>query len=277
MKKLIPLFILILIGGSLNCQNLQENIPVEEKIQKLSILWKEGKTDWVTSELDNKANQTRQKPFKFFEKTNNISVVTINLFSSEAIVEEFRKYIDKINNTSGLIIDVRNNDVGNSDYAIDITKHLVKEEYILTERCKTQTHNAAKKAWASINSYNPDNTYVKKYKEYFNTIQWETHLSDSVLIPPVTKKIKVPVVILTDSGMFSAAEDFLLYTNNDKTIKRIGMPSTGSLSQPLHINLFEQVHARICAKRDVMPNVTDYIGVGVQPHIKINENQITKL
>jgi len=261
-------------GSSVCLKFIKPNGKIIEKniIRNSNKLWKEGKIDWVTLPK-NKPLKTSIESRGLFKIIKGFSVVHLKNFSAESVVKKFKSYVYQINKSNGLIIDVRGNSGGNGDYALEIAKHLVKQNYILTESWKTQTHNAAKKAWASINNYNSKNPYAKKYKDYYNTIQWETHSSDSISISKNITKINVPIAILTDKGTFSAAEDFLIYTDIDKSIIRIGQPSAGSSGQPLHVNLFEYVYARICAKRDAMADGTDYIGVGIQPHIEVDKEK----
>ena len=51
----------------------------------------------------------------------------------------------------------------------------------------------------------------------------------------------------------------------------IGQNSAGSSGQPLVIELPGGTNARICVKRDALPDGTDYIGFGIEPDIKLKK------
>ena len=51
--------------------------------------------------------------------------------------------------------------------------------------------------------------------------------------------------------------------------KLIGMPSAGSTGSPVSFQLPGGGWARICSKHDKMSNGTEFIGVGVEPDIKV--------
>lgn len=208
-----------------------------------------------------------------YQLKNNISILTLNSFRESIIVDSFKTDVKKINMSKALIIDVRENGGGNGDYALELAKHLVKKNYVLTPSWKTRTHNAAQKAWASLNITSPNNPYAKKYKDYYNTYQWEEHQSDSIYISTNIEKIEVPILILIGENTYSAAEDFLIYLASNENIKFIGENSAGSSGQPLTVELPGGSMAKICAKRDALPDGKDYINIGIEPDIKISKDE----
>ena len=80
-------------------------------------------------------------------------------------------------------------------------------------------------------------------------------------------KIKVPVVVLTDYGTGSAAEDFLVFAQTLEHFTYVGRPTNGSTGQPVFYSLPGKGFARICAKRDTYPDGRDFVGFGVQPDV----------
>jgi C-terminal processing protease CtpA/Prc len=78
------------------------------------------------------------------------------------------------------------------------------------------------------------------------------------------------VIVLTSARTFSAAEDFVAAF---KTMKRglvLGEATGGSSGQPMFITLPGNGTARICTKRDMLGDETEFVGVGIQPDKIVN-------
>lgn len=206
--------------------------------------------------------------FKHSEPTKGISLVEINTFSDPALVDSFKNVLPKLQQDRALIIDLRNNGGGNSDNALQIAKIITDQPFLVGPSWKTRIHNAANKAWGSFNKSRSDGQNYQ-FKEYAEMNAWESHSGDTVILHADQAKLNRPVVLLTSKKTYSAAEDFLIYLLGSKNITRIGQPSAGSSGQPLTITLPLGITARICAKRDALPDGTNYIGVGIAPDIYI--------
>ena len=96
---------------------------------------------------------------------------------------------------------------------------------------------------------------------------------EASIIQPIGSKdiYSKPVVVLTDAGTFSAAEDFCVAFRNMKRGKLIGTTTGGSTGNPLEISLPGDVHAMICTKKDRYPDGTIFVGVGIIPDIEVKE------
>jgi len=216
------------------------------------------------------ASATTPSP-KFSHQTlsGDIALVKINTFSDSSVVDSFKKVFPLLQQQKALILDLRNNGGGNSDYALAIAKCITDKPYLVGPSWRTKTNNAAKKAWGSFNrlrSKTPD----YQYKEDIEMNAWEYHPGDTVLANSKELKLNKQVIILTSKNTYSAAEDFLIYLLGSKNIVRIGQASAGSSGQPITIDLPSiGMSARICAKRDMLPDGTDYIGKGILPDIEI--------
>lgn len=206
------------------------------------------------------------------KNTNGYSLVTINTFSNDTVVKLFKRDIDRINSSKGLILDVRKNGGGNSAFSKAIAKHLVKDSILLGPMWKTKINHSAKKAWGSMAILGSNDEWTKTNEKYWKNNAWETNPPERVIIDENLKRINVPIAILMGKNTFSAAEDFLIYTLSNPKIKKIGENSAGSSGQPLIINLPGGSQARICTKRDMLPNGEDYIGIGIKPDIKIDKD-----
>jgi len=89
-----------------------------------------------------------------------------------------------------------------------------------------------------------------------------------------------PVALLIDEGTFSAAEDFCVGFRNMKkrfgfrNIKRgtiIGTPSGGSTGNPIGFVLPGGGWVQFCSKKDIYPDGTEFVGVGILPDIEVRE------
>ncbi|TDQ11740.1 tricorn protease-like protein [Pedobacter metabolipauper] len=206
--------------------------------------------------------------FAYRKLKENISYVQINTFSDAAVIDSFKNVMPILKQNRALILDLRNNGGGNSDYALEIAKVITDKSYLVGPSWRTRIHNAANKAWGSFDKIK-SKTPEYKYKDYMEMNAWEYHPGDTVAASPAVSRLNLPVVILTSKNTYSAAEDFLIYLLGSKNIIRIGQASAGSSGQPLRVELPLDMTARICAKRDMLPDGTDYIGLGIQPDIQV--------
>jgi C-terminal processing protease CtpA/Prc len=79
----------------------------------------------------------------------------------------------------------------------------------------------------------------------------------------------VPTVILIGHNTASAAEDFLIFADNQKHIIKIGQNSYGSTGQPLMFDLPGGGIAIVCTKQDTYPDGGEFVGYGIKPDIEI--------
>ena len=204
-----------------------------------------------------------------YEQHEGYSIVEINTFESDTVVKQFQNDIVRINNTKGLIIDVRKNGGGNSEFSKGIAQHIVEREILVGPMWKTRINNGAKKAWGSMAIFGMEDDWTQSNESYWKNNAWEINQPDTTIIQKNVIKVNVPVIILTGENTFSAAEDFLIYTLGNNNITKIGQNTAGSSGQPLVLSLPGGISARICSKRDAMPNGEDYIGIGIEPDVKI--------
>jgi len=72
---------------------------------------------------------------------------------------------------------------------------------------------------------------------------------------------------------YSAAEDFLVPLKMSHRATLVGTPTGGSTGQPLIVEVYG-AYARICTKWDRMPDGTEFVGVGVQPDVRVEATQL---
>ena len=189
-----------------------------------------------------------RKPFEFRQLEGGISYVALNSFGTDKAYRQFTKNFEEIRKSEGLIIDIRRNGGGNSSVGWNILGHLTNKGF-LTSRWHTREYRPAFRAWQRTQG---------------------THGAKAGLWLPTSKQPYLgPVIVLTSHSTFSAAEDFAVAFDVMKRGKIVGQPTGGSTGQPLFFRLPGGGGARITTKRDSYPDGKEFVGIGVQPDIKI--------
>jgi hypothetical protein len=104
--------------------------------------------------------------------SNGIAYVKVNTFGNDSIPIKFRKEIARINKSKALILDIRDNSGGNTDYAIGVAQHLTNKQFMIGSAWKTRIHKAANKAWGSGPG---DDEWTKQNFNYLIGNEWENH------------------------------------------------------------------------------------------------------
>jgi carboxyl-terminal processing protease len=199
--------------------------------------------------LPAKAFAWRKPSFEYRELPGNVAYVALNGFGSENVVKSFDRNFDRIRQASGIIIDVRENGGGSSNYGYDIIARLIGPDTVLkTSAWRTRDYKPTLRAWG-----NPETWHEGTHPDIKSR-------GDNPFLGPV--------VVLIGPNTFSAAEDFLVPLKMSHRATLIGSPSGGSTGQPLGVALF-QCTARICTKWDRFADGTEFVGVGVQPDVAV--------
>lgn len=190
--------------------------------------------------------------FKVVDK--KIGLLTIPHFQNNETTAFFDSVFPKISQTDGLIIDLRGNGGGNSGYGDYIARHLI-DRPIATDRWITRVYNPAFASWGL-----KEETYSAQ--------------QDSMMPLDGIKPYLKPVVLLTDRGTFSAAEDFTALLKSAGRITQIGTATGGSTGNGVRVSLTGngQIMANICSKHDVAPDGTEFVGIGLIPDVVIEES-----
>lgn len=189
----------------------------------------------------------------------NIGILKIPSFKSDNFdaAAFYDLYEKKIMPTAGLIVDIRDNGGGNSSVGMMIMR-LLATDSIPQAAWSTPQYEAAYASWGR---------------------KWRTMSVDSdTLIPynmydddtPVYDK---SVVLLVNSATFSAAEDFAVLFRNSRRGKIIGTPTGGSTGNPIVIDLGWGYYGRICTRHERLADGTEFIGVGIQPDVSVEETE----
>ncbi|MDF2192143.1 S41 family peptidase [Paraflavitalea sp. CAU 1676] len=186
--------------------------------------------------------------FEYRLLPGNIAYIALNTFAHDSAAKAFAARYEEISKATAIIFDVRNNGGGNSSVGWDILRFLINQRAIV--------HT----------SYTRD--YKPTYRAWGRTQQ--PSLNRNPLAPGKQKTYGGEVIVLTSARTYSAAEDFVAAF---KTLKRglvIGEATGGSSGQPLFITLPGGGSARICSKRDMLGDETEFVGRGIQPDKEVH-------
>ena len=213
----------------------------------------------------------------------NKEIVYLGLYSFDnaAVVKQFIEKLPEISNAKGVILDIRNNGGGSSANAKNIIKYFMEGNLIYGERTYSRLHIPADKAIGSF--LQPQDTVAGKKEwglskketvDYYNASKGSrlhayAYEPDTVELD--RSKIIVPTVILTGNYTASAAEDFLIFADGQKHIKRIGEKTNGSTGQPYLIDLPGGGSAWICTKKATYKDGREFVGIGVLPDVEIKK------
>lgn len=181
----------------------------------------------------------------------NIGHLVINSFENDEITKMFDSLFNEISTTSALIIDIRMNGGGSSNVGYEVLGCLTDKPFY-TSLNVLHSYNGAYRAWG--------NGAIK------------LHLEKNDWKPYKNKLYSKPVIVLTSGATYSAAEDFTVAFKMMQRGKIMGEPTGGSTGQPLGYNLPGGGIGFICTKRDAMPDGTEFVGVGIQPDIKVSNS-----
>jgi C-terminal processing protease CtpA/Prc len=207
--------------------------------------------------------------FKWYD--NNIAYISLNSFGDPKIDTLFIQILPELCKAKGLIIDLRYNGGGNTGIGIDILKYLTNDTILFGAKYKSRIHIPTYKAWGE--SIEPkdtinDTSAKKQYLSFRDKCYYEfDYHPDTIKLN--AKRIVIPTVILLGHGTASAAEDFLIYADNQKHMIKIGENSYGSTGQPYSFELPGGGSARVCTKQDTYPDGREFVGYGIKPDIEI--------
>jgi len=202
---------------------------------------------------------------------NSVAYISLNSFGDEKIDSMFVSKLPELYKAKALIVDLRNNGGGSTAIGSYILKYLTNDSLLYGSRYSTRQLNSAFKAWGKYTSAKDtiNNAWNKKalltYQDnYFYDFDY-TPLKNRLK----EKRLVIPTVLLIGHNTGSAAEDFLIYADNQKHMTKIGQNSFGSTGQPYLFDLPGGGMARVCTKKDTYPDGREFVGNGVKPDIEV--------
>ena len=207
--------------------------------------------------------------FKWLE--NDIAFVSLNSFGDSKINSLFIEKLPELYKAKKLIIDLRKNGGGNTNVGREIMQYLTNDNLLYGSKNQSRLHIPSFKAWGkwvnekdTVGSQWATQAYLSYHDDYFHEFPYQAHK-----IQLEAKRIVVPTAILIGHNTASAAEDFLIYTDNQSHMAKIGQRTFGSTGQPMIFDLPGGGSARVCTKKDTYPNGKEFVGYGVQPDITV--------
>lgn len=168
---------------------------------------------------------------------------------------KFAEAFDTLSNVSSLVIDIRDNGGGNSQFG-DFILQLICPDSIPALPWSSPKYIPVLKAWGR-----PEEPYVAEKQT----------LVPYYMKHPEIPKFDAPVALLVNGNSFSASDDFAAMFRAAKRGTIIGTPTAGSTGQPIYVDLGYGYQARICARNEWLPDGTKFIGVGIIPDITVEE------
>ncbi len=216
--------------------------------------------------------------FKWITR-DDIAYVGLNSFTDPAINTLFENIMPELYKAKKIIIDLRENGGGNSDIGKDILEYLTKDTLLHGSRSQSRMHISTLKAWGqwtneadTLNNAEAKRTYLAYRDELYHQFPYN---ADTVNLNK--KRIVVPTALLISMNTASAAEDFLIYADNQEHMIKIGEPSFGSTGQPYHFEMPGGGFARVCTKKDTYANGKEFVGVGILPDLEVKKSLIDYL
>lgn len=238
------------------------------KIKEMELTHEETKEKEVFPEFED----WQLFEFKWIDK--EIAYISLNSFGDPKIDTLFIEKLPELYKAKKLIVDLRKNGGGNTNIGRDILQYLSHDRLLYGSKNQSRLHIPSFKAWGkwtaakdTIGSSWDTQAFSSYHDNFFHDFPYE---ADTISLE--AKRIVVPTAILIGHNTASAAEDFLIYTENQKHMIKIGEPTSGSTGQPMIFDLPGGGSARVCTKKDTYPNGKEFVGYGVQPDIKVGKS-----
>ncbi len=196
---------------------------------------------------------------------NDIMSVTLNSFHDVLIVRMFDSVISEIQDSKGLIIDLRNNRHGFKEVWHEISQYFTDKAEIPAYHSKTRQNIATYRAWGTpdpVYSYLPHPDYA----EYSDANVWLDNPSMPIENKNSEVLIDIPLLVLSGSSTGKAAEDFIISLKAVRDdIKIFGENTAGVRGEALIKMLPGGGLVWINTSKDYYPNGTEISQSGIIP------------
>lgn len=194
----------------------------------------------------------RAAPFTFRMLPGGVAYFALDHFESDAGLKAFEQALPDILKAKALVIDVRRNGGGSSEYGWEVLSYLSSTPIPMAPQ------------YVRVND-------PLQLARGVTTVEWKPvwNFGEPTFSRPHPQIFSGKVAVLTGPRTFSAGEDFIVAFNTLKRGVTIGEASGGSTGQPLTMALPGGGTARICIKRDLTPEGRDFVGIGLQPDIVV--------
>lgn len=182
---------------------------------------------------------------------DRVAYLRLATFDAEQIVEDFNGELDKLDldGLTGMILDLRYNMGGDDTNAYPIVSRLI-DRTVMGSTWSTREYRPAFASWGQ-----PEESYQ----------------GDTVTIEPSTRsRYTGPLVILTGPNTMSTSEDFLVPLDYAGRALLVGEATAGTTGNPVSVTLPGGAILRVCSKRDVYPDGSQFVGRGIEPDIAVH-------
>lgn len=203
---------------------------------------------------------------------NQTAYLALNAFHDPKINELFLEKLPELRKAKALIVDLRANGGGSTGIGVQILNYLSPDSLLYGSRNSTRQHLASFKAWGVFTESKDTvgNAWAaKSFNAFQDKLMHEFDYNPTRNKVKPSEKVIVPTALLIGHKTASAAEDFLIYADNQKHMTKIGENSNGSTGQPFMFELPGGGTARICTKKDTYPDGREFVGYGVKPDIEV--------
>ncbi len=238
------------------------------------------KPDGSTATFDLKHERSNEKevyppqePEKLmdFKMYDQIAYVALNSFRSNNLDSLFTGILPQMSRAKGLIIDLRLNSGGSTNVGVNILEYITSDTLFYGPVSMSREHIPVFKAWGR--SVQPQDTtgndWRKKCLLYYQDKMYYTFDYSPWVCGPKSQRFVKPTVVLTGHLTASAAEDFLVFADNQEHIIRMGEKTYGSTGQPFVFDLPGEGFAIVCTKKDIFKDGREFVGYGITPHITV--------
>lgn len=204
---------------------------------------------------------------------NETAYISLNSFANAKIDTLFNDILPELYKAKNLIIDLRYNGGGSTTIGFDILQYLVPDTILYGSKSLSRLHIPAFKAWGKWTEEKDtlNNKWAKQAFLSYRDNYYHEFSNDPDTIKIKSKRIVIPTAVLIGHNTASAAEDFLIYTENQNHIIKIGDFTFGSTGQPMLFDLPGGGKARVCTKKDTYPSGKEFVGYGIQPDIEVKK------
>jgi len=269
----------------------------------------DGKTTSFMQDMDEYTSRKDLSPIqkaKMFKERNNYEPFEVKHFdnigylrikSMEALRGDDSNElpINELENSEGLILDVRDNGGGLRDILIELSPHLInkKQGFVVGNVARLRTddtsknHDLSDRYLYQIGDEHFDEDVKLKLKSWSSNFSQSVSLSDSLYSPYYylyieghqnPKFIHTPTVVLMNEGCYSATDIFLSAFKEIDGVTLIGTASGGGSGRSRRYQLNNSlIEIRLSSIVSFQPNGELYDGIGVHPDIVVKQLGISDI
>ena len=260
---------------------LELQLSCDGKEYEVEVSRSKGDIEWVYEDISLKSEEMNQvfssKTQSIYFTSDNIAVIKIDSFAYDEFKDEIFNNYDLLSKAKAFIIDIRDNDGGNSTNGDYLASLFIGDRFV-NGNDYYPIYIGAYKAWGKSlgftnmqyeefkKKYEGNSWYEKIYK-ICNNCYFE-HSQEFTSIEGVPGVLKGPIAILISQKTASAAEDFVNVMKSYTDSALIGSSTFGSTGQPLTIDLESGGAFRVCTCKCLSLSNKDFINHGFKPDIE---------